>query len=596
MKRNLLFIMVLLMTSFAVIGQITTVGLIGSGTPNGWDSDIDMVQDAENPNLWTLDVTLVAGEVKFRAENDWAVNWGSSDFPTGTGVQNGSNIPVFAGDYAITFNSETGEYNFQVESPIGLIGSATADGWNSDVNMYKDTTEHGFFLLTNLVIGEAKFRKDDDWAVNWGAADFPSGIGVQNGPNIPIAKAGKYFITFDTLTGAYNFTEKVDFEFISLIGDATPGGWDADTDLNQKANNPDEWTADIQLIDGSVKFRANHAWTLNWGGTEFPAGTAVPNGDNLAVTAGTYRVTFNTATLAYNFQLMEAFTSVSLIGSAIPGGENWDKDLDLTQSTEDPVIWKGTYELNEGEAKFRANYDWGINWGGADFPTGVATQDGANIPVTAGRYKITFNTLTGDYNFEAFVVYDQVSIIGLNGPASSWDVDTYLTISPDNDQVWTIQGATLTTADPAIGDNGIKFRANSAWTVNWGAKEFPSGTGTQDGPNILCTAGTWDCVLNTNTGEYVFTLSSSTHSLLDPSVISLFPNPVTSELNIDLSAAPATKSVNVMVYDMSGRKVMSNEYNTQMIRMNVASLQTGNYFIQILSDDYMIGKQFTVKK
>ena len=228
--------------------------------------------------------------------------------------------------------------------------------------------------------------------------------------------------------------------------------------------------------------------------------------------------------------------------------------------------------------------------------TGVAVQDGANIPVAAGRYKITFNTLTGEYNFEAFVVYDQISIVGLNGPASSWDVDTYLTISPENDQIWTIQGAQLSTADPAISDNGIKFRANSGWTVNWGAKEFPSGTGTQDGPNILCTVGTWDCVFNANTGEYVFTLSSSTHNLLDPSVISLFPNPVTSELNIDLSAAPATKSVNVMVYDMSGRKVMSNEYNSQMIRMNVASLQTGNYFIQILSDEYMIGKQFTVKK
>ncbi len=596
MKRNLLFIVLLLMAGFGAIGQITTVGLIGSGTPNGWESDIDMVQDAENPHLWTLETTLVAGEVKFRAENDWAINWGSSDFPTGIGVQNGPNIPVFAGDYMITFNSETGAYNFLVDSPIGLIGSATPDGWNSDVNMYKDTSEHGFFLLTNLVVGEAKFRKDDDWAVNWGAVDFPSGIGVQNGPNIPIPKAGKYYITFDTLTGAYNFTEKVDFEFISLIGDATPGGWETDTDLTQKDSNPDEWTADVQLADGSVKFRANHAWTLNWGGTEFPMGTAVVNGDNIPVTEGTYRVTFNTASLAYNFQLLEEYTSISLIGSAVPGGENWDKDLDLTQSIEDPVIWKGTYELNEGEAKFRANYDWAINWGGPDFPGGIAVQDGANIPVAAGRYKITFNSLTGEYYFEAFVVYDQISIIGKNGPASSWDVDTYLTISPDNDQIWTITGATLSTADQATSDSGIKFRANSAWTVNWGSRDFPSGTGTQDGPNIWCTEGVWDCVFNTLTGEYTFTLSSSAVDVLDPAVISVFPNPATSELNIDLSAAPATKAVNVNVYDMSGRKVMSNQYNTQSIKMNITSLQTGNYFIQIVSDNFMIGKQFTVKK
>lgn len=596
MKRNLLFVALFLLAGFGAIGQINTVGLIGSATPDGWSSDINMVQDANNPNLWTLETTLTAGEVKFRANDDWAINWGASAFPTGIGVQNGPNIPVFAGDYQITFNSETGEYNFLVESPIGLIGSATPGGWGTDTNMYKDTSTHGYFLLINLAVGECKFRKDDAWTRNWGAPDFPTGIGVQNGPNIPIAKAGKYMITFDTLSGAYNFTEKVDFEYISVIGDATPGGWDTDTDLTQKNSNPDEWTGDVQLTNGFVKFRANHAWTLNWGGTTFPTGTGVPGGDNIAVTEGTYRITFNTASLAYNFQLLEEYTSVSLIGSAVPGGENWDKDLDLTQSTEDPVIWKGTYELNQGEGKFRANYDWAINWGGPDFPTGVAVQDGANIPIPAGRYKITFNSLTGEYNFEAFVVYDQISIIGKNGPAASWDVDTYLTISPENDQVWTINGVVLTTADQTISDNGIKFRANSAWTVNWGSRDFPSGIGTQDGPNIWCTAGTWDCVFNTNTGEYVFTLSSSNVDVLDPAVISVFPNPATTELNIDLSATPATKSVNVSVYDMSGRKVMSSQYNMQTIKLNVASLQTGNYFIQIVSDEFMIGKQFTVKK
>jgi hypothetical protein len=40
------------------------------------------------------------------------VNWGSAIFPSGTGVQDGSNIPTLAGTYFVTFNSGTGEYSF----------------------------------------------------------------------------------------------------------------------------------------------------------------------------------------------------------------------------------------------------------------------------------------------------------------------------------------------------------------------------------------------------------------------------------------------------------------------------------------------------
>lgn len=604
MKKLLLFLFIILFSGIYGFSQITTVGLIGSGTPNGWDSDIDMTRSTTDTAIWTLDVALVKGEVKFRANNDWAINWGAVDFPKGTGTQGGPNIPVFAGQYHIIFNSVTGEYDLQVESPIGLIGSASAGNWDYDTNMYKDTSAHGYFLVTNLKVGEVKFRKNDGWDRNWGSNTFPTGIAVQNGPNIPIAKAGKYVITFDTLSGAYNFVEKVDFEFIGLIGDATPGGWDTDTDLTKDGNNPDIWKADIQLTNGQVKFRANHAWTLNWGGTTFPSGTGVPNGDNIAVTEGTYRVSFNTATLAYNFQKLENYAKISLIGSAVPGGENWDKDLDLTQSTEDPVIWKGTYELVQGEAKFRANHDWTFNWGASDFPTGKAVQDGANIPVAAGRYKITFNSLTGDYNFEAFVVYDKISIVGKNGPFGEWPAtddggikDAYMTVSTENDQIWTLKGVALTTADPAIADNGIKFRANTAWTVNWGAKEFPSGTGKQDGANILCIAGTYDVVFNTLTGEYVFTNSSANHELLDPATISVFPNPTTKELNIDLSAMKINEKVSVKVFDMSGKMIISDKFDSNdNIRINVSDLNSGNYFINIVSEKFMVGKQFSVLK
>jgi len=599
MKKQLLFMLFFMFIGYVSFGQITTVGLIGSATPNGWDSDTTMVQDANDTCIWTLDITLAAGEVKFRANDGWDLNWGSADFPVGVGIQGGSNIPVFAGEYSITFNSCTGEYVFAVHSVIGLIGDATPGGWDEDTNMFQDTIAGRFFVDVELTVGGAKFRKDDGWDVNWGSADFPSGTGTQGGDNIAVSKAGKYHVTFDTITGAYNFEELVEFEFIGLIGDATSGGWDTDTDLTQDANNPDVWSGDVTLTEGTFKFRANHAWGLNWGGIEFPAGTAVENGDNITATPGDYRVTFNTNTLSYEFVELVKYTSIGLIGSATPGG--WDADTDLNPN-EDSTIWKADMSLTDGEAKFRANHDWSVNWGAGDFPSGTGTQDGANIPVVAGDYHVSFNSLTGEYNFEIFVVYDQVSIVGKDGPFGAWPDDTpnfdaFLTRDADNNQLWTAQGVVLTTADTTAGDSGIKFRANTDWTVNWGARDFPSGTGTQDGKNLWCIAGTYDVTFNSLTGEYVFVLSNGTFDVLNPSNITVYPNPTSYELTIDVSKVDLGQQIVINVFDMNGKLVIREVTNaTSVIRLNTSVLKNGSYFMNVSGNGTLIGKRFSILK
>jgi hypothetical protein len=90
----------------------TALGIIGDATAEGWDADTDLIQDPANPFLWSKSVTVTDGETKFRAEDDWAVNWGASSFPGGVGAQDGPNIPVKAGTYFVTFNTGTGEYYF----------------------------------------------------------------------------------------------------------------------------------------------------------------------------------------------------------------------------------------------------------------------------------------------------------------------------------------------------------------------------------------------------------------------------------------------------------------------------------------------------
>ena len=603
MRKRLLSTAIFLLMAMISFGQITSVGLIGSATEGGWDYDTNMVQDPVDTSLWTLSIYLKKGEVKFRANDAWDINWGSADFPSGIGEQGGPNIPIPGGGlFDITFNSVSGEYAFVLNSPIGIIGSATDKGWDEDIDMFKDTSENGFFVDIQLSVGDAKFRKDNAWDVNWGSADFPSGIGTQGGPNIPVSKAGLYHVTLDTMTGAYNFGEVVKYTSISLIGDAV-GGWDTDVDLTQDANDPDLWSGDVQLADGEFKFRADHAWDTDWGGGAFPKDTAVAGGGNITAVAGNYRVFFNTKTLIYNFLVLQEYDTMGLIGSATPGG--WDTDTDMQKDPNDGNIWHLTTELTDGEAKFRANHKWDDNWGGADFPAGIATKNGANIPVTAGRYNITFNSLTGEYNFEAFVVYDQISLVGKDGPFGRWpddtpDYDTYLTVDPNDDQVWTGKEIKLTEADTATSDSGIKFRANTDWKVNWGSRDFPSGTGTQDGPNIWCKEGKWDVTLNTQSGEYLFVLSDAVKDVIKPSDIAVFPNPASRLMRIDLSKLELGNSpLRLQFYSLDGTLVKAEKIRSSgqhIFDIDLSILHPGMYEMHISSPVINATRMITIMK
>lgn len=580
--------------------DITAIGIIGSATPGGWDNDTDMIQDTANANIWTININLANGEAKFRANDAWAINWGATAFPKGKGTQDGPNVPVLFGNYDVTFNSLTGEYEFKVNSDIGIIGSATPGGWDNDTDLYQDAADSNkYFNTLDLIGGEAKFRKDNGWTINWGAVDFPAGIGTQDGPNIPIAQGGKYYITFDKSTAAYTFTEIVPFTSIGVIGTATAGGWDTDTDLTRDAVNGDLWTGRIDLLVGELKFRADNDWVYNWGGVDFPIGIGVKDGDNLQIPeAGKYQITFNSKTLEYTFAIIRPYTAIGIIGSATPGG--WDVDTDMEQDATDPLIWKLRIKLLDGELKFRADNDWIVNWGSGDFPSGIGEQDGANIPIVAGDYKITFNTLSGVYNFEAVVEFGKISLVGSCGPFLAWpgaddSFDTYLEKDANDPNHWTHSSVTLAQYDGTETANGIKFRAEAAWAVNWGAADFPAGVGTQDGPNIQCNAGTYKVDLRTDTGEYAFGDPNSTIDYLSDAVISVFPNPTASFINIDVKESVLKGKTQITLFDALGRVAYNGVHNTtEVVRINASTLNNGKYIIRISNDKFFVSKNINV--
>ncbi len=91
----------------------TDWGIIGSSTPTGWDSDTDMSYDAASGTL-KITIDLVAGEIKFRANDDWGVNLGDTG---GNRIMEygGDNIPVAeAGNYTVELILNQANYSYKL--------------------------------------------------------------------------------------------------------------------------------------------------------------------------------------------------------------------------------------------------------------------------------------------------------------------------------------------------------------------------------------------------------------------------------------------------------------------------------------------------
>jgi hypothetical protein len=96
--------------------KINTWGIIGSATPGGWGASTPMTFNA-GAGTWTVTANLLGGqEIKFRANDDWAVNFGDDSPRDNKPDYGGSNIPVAAdGNYTITLDIGTaGNYNYTI--------------------------------------------------------------------------------------------------------------------------------------------------------------------------------------------------------------------------------------------------------------------------------------------------------------------------------------------------------------------------------------------------------------------------------------------------------------------------------------------------
>ncbi len=259
---------------------ITSVGIIGNG--GDWNNDIELTYNAAG-GYWEAYTDLAAGEFKFRANHDWAINWGGSldDLQ-----QDGANLTIAeAGKYFIRLFlgcpgkqyctiSSFGEFIYEIGNESGWATSHALLGNGS--GQYS-----GIYYLN----GEFKFKPNAD---NWdGDYEKVSGdayagtLTTEGGPNVDAPTAGVYQIDVDLTTMAYKLTSLT----VGIIGNG--GDWENDIELtyNTEAGCLEVTT---DLAAGEFKFRANHGWDINWGGS---FENLTQDGSNLSVTeAGTYKV------------------------------------------------------------------------------------------------------------------------------------------------------------------------------------------------------------------------------------------------------------------------------------------------------------------
>ena len=176
---------------------------------------------------------------------------------------------------------------------------------------------------------------------------------------------------------------------------AVPGnhqGWDPPTAevLASSAFGETDYEGYVWL-DGGHKFVApDENLNFNWGNTDWGddgsfSGVLLEEGEvDCMANAGYYFIQVDTSTLTYS----ETMYNWGIIGSATP--TNWDSDTDMTY---DPVTktWRIDITLSAEEIKFRANDDWGWNYGDND-ANGSLDRDGANIAVpAAGNYTVVLD-------------------------------------------------------------------------------------------------------------------------------------------------------------------------------------------------------------
>lgn len=305
------------------------------------------------------------------------------------------------------------------------------------------------------------------------------------------------------------------------------------------------------------------------------------------------------------------FPAVGIIGSAVPPYD-WSADIDML--TLDGEMYGAIVTCVDGAAKFRQDDAWTINWGSTDFPTGLGTQGGADIPVSAGTYMVIFNRITGMYSFQtSFDVTYKVDVtnylatntlnangmrVGGNftdngatvaaGPVANWSpADANSAMTDEGNNIWAI---TVTYPVASLGLTQTYKFVNGDWGANEGTDSANTiavdSCGVDDGSGNINRTYT----IMPGTVCYVWDACTACGvSVAENAIANLTvaPNPATDVVNFTFEANNAALAT-VTIFDLTGKAVATQTVATSAtttVEMNTTALQAGSYIYNVVAGD-----------
>ena len=465
-------------------------------------------------------------------------------------------------------SAKVGEYAKVYSAPVTASATVTAAE-----KQYPKLTVAGSYAYNNWSPGKGQFVYDfegtdvkysgvidfgeDVSALNfkfvgtsWGENEFsvPAGEAqAAEAAELPLVAGGGDNIAAYTTHRFYSLTldksapkviKNFSFNSLGVIGDATPTGWDSDTDMEFNTEKQ-RFYVDLTLTDGTIKFRANDAWDVNWGGAD---GVLAAGADNIPVTAGNYRIYVNlndpaNPTYELNAKMYGQDENAGnttpepepepepepVLGWGLVGAfSGWGGSPDVMLASDGTFYVVKGVEL-EGELKFRKDSDWGVNFGlaeGAEFAANAEialAANGGNINVAAGTYDVYFD----EANAKAWFITDGSYPGGGAAPeASEWGVVGQVNgwAAPDITMYKTATEGLFVAYNVAMPDGGFKIRANGEWNdaANYGLENGKGNVEVDHAYDVVTGGGSGDMVLVAGNYDIWFDLANTKVYIMTP--------------------------------------------------------------------------------
>lgn len=410
-----------------------------------------------------------------------------------------------AAQYGVTFaNGSEAEGSMADED--GIINLVTVNSTDANVTGFtlKDFKVNGVAVNGTIVGNNVQVSASELEKLvceqNKSRASVARDLNVETQVSINLASGDAVSITTKgETTGKFTptATPQLDEKGYYMLGQVNGNEWDAKSPV---------WMNKIS--DGVYQLKVTTTADKNW--FKFYAGSNFVSNDWDSINKGALGCKENGSEDTFGYILYNGDSWGELQTPVIPGAGTWIVTLDMNNLTytvgkpvlymagdangwnqidvlngDDGVHFTGYMYLNQNGFKFCTQPNWdGTNYG-ADFDT---APDAGNIVIAeeAGFYQVDVDLSAKTYTLTPFTI----GIIG-NATPKGWDGDTNMTYKPE-ERCWELKGVTLS-------DGEMKFRHTNDWSLSWGG-ELDNLT-TQNGPNIVVAAGTYDIKLVVNWAE-----------------------------------------------------------------------------------------------